>query len=267
MAMRPNSRASVPMPFPLDAERIVEILSKDARARFGAVEVVDEVASTNDILLDGVEDRDRALVARLQTEGRGRQGRRWVTPDGALTFSVSHAFPAVIPPALTLWVGIALVERLREMDLGWPCLIWPNDLAYGFRKFGGILTECHVRHGRSRCAVGVGVNVEAVPEVDRPATSIIHACGSRPSPNRLAASLIEAVSDCLARLDAGARRKIRERFDPYDGLKGNEARVVDANGQAYAGRAMGVDDHGFLRIQGKDGVRLFNSADARLDRR
>lgn len=250
---------------PLDAERIAGALPEAVRARLGEIEVVDEVASTNDILHDDTAACDRVQVARRQTGGRGRQGRNWETADGALCFSVLHVFPAEAPTALALWVGIALVERLREMGLGQPCLNWPNDLMYGAEKFGGILTECRVRGGRTRCVVGVGVNVEEAPEVGRPATSIVRACGRRPDPNRLAAGLVEAVSACLVRLDGGAPGQLKAYFDPYDGLKGSEVHVTGSD-QTYTGRARGVDDRGRLQVEGEGGVQRFDSADVRLHR-
>ncbi len=254
-----------PAPLPLDAERIAEALPEAVRARLGGIEVVDEVASTNDILYDD-DAHDRVQLARRQTGGRGRQGRNWETTNEALCFSVLHTFPAQAPAALALWAGIALIERLREMGLGQPCLNWPNDLMYGAEKFGGILTECRARGGQTRCVVGVGINVEDVPEVDRPATSIARACGQSFDPNHLAAGLIEAVSTCLVRMDGGTPGELKAYFDPYDGLKGSEVHVTGTN-QTYTGRALGVDDRGCLQVEGEEGVRHFDSADVRLQRR
>ena len=249
----------------LDPERIAEALPEELRTQLDPIEVADEVVSTNDILDDDTAARDRVQVARRQTGGRGRQGRNWETADGALCFSVLHAFPAEAPPALALWAGIALIEHLRGMGLGQPCLNWPNDLMYGPAKFGGILTECRVRGGQARCVVGVGVNVEDAPEVDRPATSIARVCGQSPDPNRLAAGLIESIVTCLVRLDSSAPGRLKAYFEPYDGLRGKEVQVTGSN-QAYTGRAQGVDDRGFLQVEGEEGMRRFDSADVRLRR-
>ena len=247
----------------LDAERVTEALSEEVRVQLGPIEVADEVVSTNDILDDDTVIRDRVQIARRQTGGRGRQDRSWETVDGALCFSVLHAFLAEAPPALALWVGIALIERLREMGLGQPCLNWPNDLMYGSAKFGGILTECRVRNGQTLCVVGVGVNVEDAPNVDRPTTSIVRACGQRPDSNRLAASLIETVFTCLVLLEDGVPGELKAYFDSYDGLKDREVKVTASN-QTYTGRARGVDNRGFLQVEGEEGVQRFDSADVRL---
>ncbi len=254
------------VPLLLDANRIAKALPEAIRNRLGDIEVVDEVASTNDILYGNAEACDRVWIARRQTGGRGRQGRRWETADGALCFSVLHAFPAEAPAALALWIGIALVERLREMGFGRPCLNWPNDLMYGAAKFGGVLIECRARGDASACAFGVGLNVREAPELDRPATSIAEACRQVPDINLLAAGLIGAVSDGLAHLDANAPTDLEACFARCDGLRGEEVEVAGPGGTCI-GRACGVDDQGRLRVEGAEGIRKFDCADVRLRRR
>ncbi len=249
----------------LDAERIAAALPAAARARLD-VEVVDEAASTNDLLHEdgGGGGRDRARLARRQTAGRGRQGRAWAAAPDGLCLTLLHAHPGRLPAALPLWTGVFLIERLRGMGLGRPELRWPNDLVYGREKFGGILVESRSRGGRTRTAVGVGVNVGAVPDVDRPATSIARACGAAPERNRLAAALLGAVSDCLARLDAGGPGGLRAYFARYDALRNRDVRLTGPRG-ACAGRARGVDDAGRLGVAAADGLRWIDAADARLE--
>lgn len=249
----------------LDAERIAAALPAAARARL-AVEVVDEAASTNDLLYedDSGGARDRVRLARRQTAGRGRQGREWAAAPGAVCLSLLHVHPGRVPAALPLWVGVFLVERLRGMGLGRPELRWPNDLVYGREKFGGILIESRARGGRVRSAVGIGVNADAAPDIDRPATSIARACGAAPDANRLAAALIDAAADCLARLDAGGLDGLRAYFGRYDALRDRDVRLSGPRG-ACAGRARGVDDAGRLGVAAADGLRWFDAADVRLE--
>ena len=249
----------------LDAERIAAALPAAARARL-AVEVVDEAASTNDILHedDAGGARDRVRLARRQTAGRGRQGRAWAAAPGAVCLSLLHVHPGRLPAALPLWTGVFLIERLRRMGLGRPELRWPNDLVYGREKFGGILIESRSRGGRVRTAVGVGINADEAPDTDRPATSIARACGSAPDRNRLAAALIDAVSGCLARLDAGGLGGLRAYFDRYDALRDCDVSLTGPRG-ACAGRARGVDDAGRLGVSAADGLCWIDAADVRLE--
>lgn len=258
----------IPAPPPgaaLDAARIAAALPAAARARL-AVEVVDEAASTNDLLHedDAGDGRDRVRLARRQTAGRGRRGRVWVAAAGAVCLSLRHVHPGRPPAALPLWAGVFLAERLRGMGLGRPELRWPNDLVYGREKFGGILVESRSRGGRVRTVVGVGINAVEAPDTDRPATSIARACGAAPDCNRLAAALIGAVSDCLARLDAGGLDGLRAYFERYDALRDRDVRLTGPRG-ACAGRARGVDEAGRLGVSAADGLRWFDAADVRLE--
>ena len=70
----------------LDADAIRAALLDEAAARLNRLEVLFEVDSTNTRLLGcqgpplGLAD---AAFAELQNAGRGRQGRRWISPFGA----------------------------------------------------------------------------------------------------------------------------------------------------------------------------------------
>ena len=261
-------QAMTPAPLPgaaLDAERIAAALPAAARARL-AVEVVDEAASTNDLLREAAagDGCDRVRLARRQTAGRGRRGRAWVAVPGAVCLSLLHVHPRRPPPPLPLWAGVFLAERLRGMGLGRPELRWPNDLVYGREKFGGILVESCSRGEDFRTVVGVGINAVAAPEIGRPATSIARACGAAPDCNRLAAALIDAVAACLARLDAGGLGGLRAYFGRYDALRDRDVRLSGPRG-ACAGRARGVDDAGRLGVETASGLRWFDAADVRLE--
>ncbi|MEO6501103.1 MAG: biotin--[acetyl-CoA-carboxylase] ligase [Jatrophihabitantaceae bacterium] len=139
---------------PLDADAVTARL-----AGRWLVEAVAETGSTNADLLAAAAAGAAAgavLVAELQSGGRGRLGRSWVSPAGAgLTFSVLLR-PA--PPVsswgwLPLLTGLALARALGPAAR----LKWPNDLLFGSRgaKAAGIL----VQSGEDAVVVGVGLNV------------------------------------------------------------------------------------------------------------
>src|SRR4051812_48107952 len=84
------------------------------------IRVVAETGSTNADLLaeakSGVPE-GAVLVADAQSAGRGRLGRRWVSPPGtSLSFSVLLR-PAAVPPASRAWVpllaGVGVAAALR----------------------------------------------------------------------------------------------------------------------------------------------------------
>jgi BirA family biotin operon repressor/biotin-[acetyl-CoA-carboxylase] ligase len=125
------------------------------------VRVVEETGSTNADLL--AEARSGAgeglvLVAEAQTAGRGRMGRRWISPPRrALTFSVllRPAVPAGLLGWLPLLAGVAVASALEQTAGVDARLKWPNDVLADDAKIAGILAE---RSG-SAIVVGTGINV------------------------------------------------------------------------------------------------------------
>jgi len=130
-----------------------------------------EVSSTSDVLKDlalrGAPE-GLSVVARAQSNGRGQQGRRWIsTADKGVYLSV------LIKPTqkgldvkwLSLFAAAATADALREVGLANLSLKWPNDVFAGTRKIAGILVEPRVGGGRIEFAViGIGINVLHSPE-------------------------------------------------------------------------------------------------------
>jgi BirA family biotin operon repressor/biotin-[acetyl-CoA-carboxylase] ligase len=99
------------------------------------------------------------LVAELQTAGRGRLGRAWVSPAGAgLTFSVLLR-PRGVPQSAWGWLpllaGVAAARAVREVAGVSATLKWPNDVLAGERKLAGILAE----NREQAVVLGLGLNV------------------------------------------------------------------------------------------------------------
>jgi BirA family biotin operon repressor/biotin-[acetyl-CoA-carboxylase] ligase len=139
-----------------------------------AVEGFLETDSTNQVALERARGGapDGTLVyAESQTAGRGRDGRRWVSPAGAgLYFSLvlRPVQPVSRWAILTLGASVALALTLRELsDEGLAPqpldleLKWPNDVLCSGKKAAGILLETAGTAGTiSAVVVGVGINVK-----------------------------------------------------------------------------------------------------------
>lgn len=108
------------------------------------------------------------IWAREQTAGRGRDGRSWVSPPGNLyaTFVV-RAEPGRPSPQLAFVAALAAGDAILALCAP-PCDLrykWPNDILISGRKAAGILIECSTgKRGHDRLAIGIGINVEHVPD-------------------------------------------------------------------------------------------------------
>jgi len=101
------------------------------------------------------------IVAEVQTRGRGRLSREWISPKGGLWFSIIMR-PRVSPrdaPKLTLMISVAVAKTLNKLfDLGAE-IKWPNDVLVKGKKVCGILTETSTEGDSLNFAVvGVGLN-------------------------------------------------------------------------------------------------------------
>src|SRR5680860_284177 len=97
-----------------------------------------------------------------QTGGRGRQGRPWTSPAGALAYSVVLRRPVEVPSTLPLQVGVAVCEAVESFGVERAEVKWPNDVWIDGRKVAGILVEARPQDGWA--VIGIGLNVVVAPE-------------------------------------------------------------------------------------------------------
>lgn len=110
------------------------------------------------------------LVADRQTQGRGRGGHVWWSPDGCLMLTLVITAEQ-LPADRSSWSQLALltgVSAAAAVDNVCPelnvQLKWPNDLYLKGKKLGGILIESFsgeraLSSERTLFAIGIGINV------------------------------------------------------------------------------------------------------------
>jgi len=237
-------------------EAQLQIRPKD----FGLV-VLDETDSTNDEaarqLADG-RPAPFAVLARRQTRGRGRFGRAWHSAANGNLYA-SFAFRPRVPPdrmqTFTLWMGVNVCELIVNFAGLNPGLKWPNDLVFGGRKAGGMLTEARVDADQIRDLVfGLGLNINSSPEawpdeLSRRAISLSEVAGEPLDFNRLTAALIGRVLLAYQSFAEGEhRRTFADLWNRFDLLKGRTVVVVEGD-RRHTGTVTGVDDDGGLLLR------------------
>jgi BirA family biotin operon repressor/biotin-[acetyl-CoA-carboxylase] ligase len=106
------------------------------------------------------------IIANAQTEGRGRLGRTWHSPDGeGLWFSIV-CFPEMSlqkVTTLTVKTGKAVQRFLgREFNID-AAIKYPNDLLVDGKKICGILAESDTIAGKNTpefVVLGTGINLK-----------------------------------------------------------------------------------------------------------
>lgn len=246
----------------LDSESILAGIHEATRAEIASLDVFAEIASTNSYLMEQAPPAPgnlRVAVTDNQTQGRGRHGRTWQSPPGSgLCLSLAHAF-AETPtnlPALTLAIGLGVIDVLERQGIRGLQLKWPNDLIAGDGKLGGILTETHIYGAEGICVVtGIGLNIDIGPglDVDQPVTDLASHAVKTPSSDVLAARLIDVLCDTFVNYAVSGFTPYLDRWSARDWLLGR-AVIVDTPGSETSGIGAGIDADGALLLDTAAGI-------------
>jgi len=264
----------------LEPQTIRDGLDPAVATALDSLEVLDVVASTNDYLRDvgsPVAGRLQVALAEYQTGGRGRHGRRWLSPAGhGVCMSVAWTFPAMPPtlPALSLAAGVAVRRALSAWAppavLG---LKWPNDILAGGAKLGGLLIDVQGEtDGRIPVVVGIGVNIAPVGDLatrfdnaeSLPPVGLQSVVGDRAvSRNAVAAAFVNELFAALLKFQSSGFSTFANDWRRYDAMKGSSVRVRVGAG-TFDGVATGISDDGALLFEDGSGVRSLLAGEVTL---
>lgn len=219
------------------------------------------------------EPEGAIFVAEQQTAGRGRSGHSWASQRSVGIYCSVILRPAVSPSdslLLSLIAGIAVAEAIEQTTGLHPDLRWPNDVLFGQRKVGGILTEMNAEPtGVRHMVVGIGLNVNNTEfpfELQPIATSLHMQSGRDWSRVHVTAALLKSLDRAYRQLTAsvaGARASILREFERRSSYaRGRHVRVGDSDG--YVGVTAGLDERGFLRVRTDDGLHTVLSGEVRV---
>jgi BirA family biotin operon repressor/biotin-[acetyl-CoA-carboxylase] ligase len=269
------------LPFPVDwfeTDRVLASLARPVRRRV-SIRVLAEADSTNNRLLAVPPPKPgKALVclAEFQTGGRGRSGRRWLSPPGS-GICLSLAWQFERPPgnlsALSIEAGLAVREALLSHGISGVMLKWPNDLVVTAGKLGGLLLELRAEgNGPCHAVIGVGINFRLPRgiggDIERsgglPPADLSEACdGEVPDRNALAASIVTLLFDRLEKFEAGASERPVDEWRAADALFGRTVTIATGQG-SLVGRAVGIDSDGALRVDTGGKIERITAGDVKV---
>lgn len=250
-----------------------------SRARMPNLVTLDRVDSTNSEAERHLAAGSRTplvILAREQTQGRGRRGRVWHSPPAGNLYSTFVFRPKLEPARLqdfTLWMGLNVCELIANFCSIKPGLKWPNDVLLNGRKAGGMLTEARIDADEVHDLVyGLGLNLNGraadLPrELQKTATSLAEAAGAPVDVNRFAAALIGRVLTACARfIEGDYRDKFAELWQRFDVLRGQPVQVTQG-ARTITGTATGIDDEGSLIVRTSAGrTERFRAGEVTLSR-
>jgi BirA family biotin operon repressor/biotin-[acetyl-CoA-carboxylase] ligase len=233
-------------------------LAPEAAAAGVRLIACDSLASTNaEALARGRAGEHGPLwiTAGMQTAGRGRRGRAWVSEPGNLYASLLLTDPA--PPERA--AQLSFVAALATHDAITACapalaprlaLKWPNDLLVDRAKAAGILIEAEGARPLA-VTIGVGVNCRHHPAATEfPATDLA-AAGAGVAVEALFAALSGAMVERLRQWEKGFAG-IRAAWLARAGGLGDEL-TARLGAREITGRFEALDAAGRLMLRLPDG--------------
>jgi len=199
------------------------------------------------------------IAGRLQSAGRGRLGREWVSPTGNLYCTALFHEPGGVVAAtrFPFAAGLAILDACRAVLPGvQPLLKWPNDVRVDGAKLCGILVEAGAaNNGKSVwVAAGMGLNVTEAPDRAGQTATSLHALGASPvvSPDLMLDTLRPAFAKRIAEAREDFPSMLRTWEAHAEGLGGQI--VVGKGENAIRGRFVGLEADGGLRLELPDGA-------------
>ncbi|MCZ3385368.1 bifunctional biotin--[acetyl-CoA-carboxylase] ligase/biotin operon repressor BirA [Kosakonia sp. SOY2] len=252
----PGKGYSLPEPIQLLDEALIS-----SQVAQGSVAVLPVIDSTNQYLLDRLSDlrSGDACVAEYQQAGRGRRGRKWVSPFGANLY-ISMYWRLEQGPAaaigLSLVIGIVMAEVLRDLGAEQVRVKWPNDLYLQDRKLAGILVELTGKTGdAAQIVIGAGVNlVMRKTQAEDISQSWINLqeAGVRIDRNQLASRLIIELRTALQQFEQEGLMPFLSRWEVLDNFINRPVKLIIGEKEIF-GISRGIDSQGALLLE-QDGV-------------
>ena len=220
-----------------------------------------ETESTNNLARDmaGSVDEGTLIIAESQTGGRGRMGRKWISPEGGIWLSIILK-PKMQPlhaPRITLLAGVAVAKTIRSYGLS-AKIKWPNDVLINGKKVCGILTEIGAEMDSIQyVVVGVGidanVDTETFPEEFRDSsTSLKNEMGYDINRVEFVQKLLIELESLYLKFQKEGFTSIMEEWRIMSATMGQWVKITTQSRIIY-GEAVGVDSDGALILETGEG--------------
>jgi BirA family biotin operon repressor/biotin-[acetyl-CoA-carboxylase] ligase len=207
------------------------------------------------------------VCALQQTAGRGRRGRRWLSPAGNLhaTFVLCPDVAAARAAQLGFVATLAIGDALRGIipDPQRIAYKWPNDVVIEGRKIAGTLIESEIRQSGvlALLVVGIGINLAVAPsDTEIAATSVAALGRDPPEPGAMLEILAARFHAWMGRWRAAGFAPIRTAWLAGAGSLGQPIRVR-LDDSELRGRFRDIDAQGSLLLDTAAGLRRISAGE------
>jgi BirA family biotin operon repressor/biotin-[acetyl-CoA-carboxylase] ligase len=225
------------------------------------LDVRESVTSTNTLAKEmaakGAKE-GTVIIAREQTEGRGRMGRTFYSPNTSGIY-----FTTILRPKLNLEdsllittaAAVAVAQAIETISNAKASIKWVNDIFVGDKKVCGILTEASLNFesgGLEYAVVGIGINIETkdFPEEIRQIAGSVFSNKPTDAPvtSMLVAEVLNNLAGCMNSL---TDKCYLEEYRRRSFLIGKSILVLKGK-ETIPAKAVDIDDKARLVVEYED---------------
>ena len=199
------------------------------------------------------------IIAERQTSGKGRLGRKWISPKGGIWLSIilhpkfDISVITLFPIASALALSNAIEKTLNIKSE----LKWPNDITINGKKVAGMLVDASLESNKiENMILGVGINYNVdVKQIEKLLKDTPNFYGVASLSERsktiksvlLVQSFLMELEEMYNLLNNGNTKKIIRDWMKKSSTIGQNIEANTENGK-IKGKAIRIDDDGALVI-------------------
>lgn len=209
------------------------------------------------------------IIAESQTSGKGRLGRKWISPPGEnlyLSIIVRPNIPTLTAQRLTLVSAVALSETLDSIGASEHRIKWPNDILFYGKKLSGILTEMNGDcDSIDFIIIGLGVNINSSPadypdELKESLISLKEIIGHKIDRIEFLTLFLHYFEKSYSDFLEGRFPEILDIWIKKSAIINQKIKVTNHN-EVYTGIVSAITPDGNLIVNTSEGIRQVNSGD------
>jgi len=223
------------------------------------VEIHHIIDSTNDYLMRRIPNHvqnGQVCIAEYQSSGRGRRGRKWISPFGShIYMSMYWLLPQGMSAAMGLntIAALAISDAIKFLYNINVELKWPNDVYLNGLKLAGILIDlegapsdpCHV-------VIGIGLNLnmpnKSGEQVDQPWTDLQKHTSKAVNRNQLSIEIIKRLLKRLEQHKQSGLVDVVNEWNTQDYFYDKAVKLITGKNETL-GICKGINEQGALLLE------------------
>ncbi len=207
------------------------------------------------------------IIAQQQTGGKGRDGRKWISPKGGIWLSVilQPKFDISVITLFPIASSLALSTAIEKCFDIKPELKWPNDITIKGKKVAGMLVDASLESNRIESIVlGVGINFDVdVKKIEKDLKNNLNFYGvtslknlkKDSNPVELIQTFLVELEEIINLLNTGQIKKIVKDWTQRSSTIGKIIEIMTKEGK-IKGKAVKIDEDGALIVSNKKTTRI-----------